>query len=344
MPNPQLSVIIPVYNAQDYIANTLSVLLKQAFQDFEVICVNDCSPDGSLEILRRFEQEDPRVRCIDLAQNQGPGKARNHAIDVARGTYITFLDADDEIDGDLYAKAMALALETDADQVVWGATEEHYDAKNCHVKSVPILPEKQLCTTQPQIVSAAIGLEERTLFGYIWNSLYRNSLIQAHHIRLRDALLYEDYFFNLDFIRHTRTLAVLDHVGYHYFKRVNTSVTHRFNSNYYDLSYERVDSFRQYCQESGMMAEQAVRMLGNKLLRYTLSALARNNDPRAGMDGGARKQWIEQELYTRPLYSGLLQEKFETNPVFAVLRLAISRKWAWLCLLMGKLVYWMRRG
>ena len=95
MSNPQLSVIIPVYNAQDYIANTLTALLNQEFQDFEVICVNDCSPDGSLAILRQFEEADPRIHCIDLKENQGPGRARNHAIDAAKGTYITFLDADD---------------------------------------------------------------------------------------------------------------------------------------------------------------------------------------------------------------------------------------------------------
>lgn len=344
MPNPLLSVIIPVYNAQDYIANTLSVLLKQEFQDFEVICVNDCSPDGSLEILRRFEREDPRVRCIDLAQNQGPGKARNHAIDGAKGSYITFLDADDEIDGDLYGKAMALALETDADQVVWGATEEHYDAGNRHVKSVPILPQKQLCTTRQQIVSAVTELEKQTLFGYIWNSVYRTSIIKTNNIRLRDALLYEDYFFNLDFIRQTRRLAVLDHGGYHYYKRANTSVTHRFNPNYYDLSYERVESFHRFCQENGMMTPAAVQMLGNKLLRYTLSALARNHHPKAGMDGAARKQWIKRELYERPLYSTLLQEKLKANPVFAVLRLAISGKWTWLCLLLGRMVYTFRKA
>lgn len=342
MSNPQLSVIIPVYNAQDYIANTLTALLKQEFQDFEVICVNDCSPDGSLAILRQFEEADPRIHCIDLKENQGPGRARNYAIDAAQGTYITFLDADDQIDGDLYAKAMALAVESNADQVVWGATEEHFDAQNRLVKTVPIIPAGQLCTTQEQITATVTRLEEQTLFGYIWNSFYRNEIVQKQHIRLPDMPLYEDYFFNLDFIRHTGTLAVLEHGGYHYYKRVNASVTHRFNPNYYALSYSRVESFYHYCRENQALTSTLIAMLGNKLLRYTLSALARNHSPKSGMDSRGRKDWVERELYSKPLYGQLLAEPFKTNPAFGVLRFAISRKWTWLSLLAGELVYRIR--
>ena len=92
----KISVIIPVYNVGEFLNEAISSLLNQTFTDFELICVNDCSKDNSLEILEKFSEIDPRVIVIDK-ENGGCGSARNRALDEAKGEYIYFFDPDDYI-------------------------------------------------------------------------------------------------------------------------------------------------------------------------------------------------------------------------------------------------------
>ena len=99
----QLSVIIPVYNAERYLCRCLDSVLTQTLRDIEVVCVNDGSTDGSSEILADFARQDPRVKVL-TQENLGQGAARNRGLEAAKGEYVYFMDADDEL-------ALADALE-----------------------------------------------------------------------------------------------------------------------------------------------------------------------------------------------------------------------------------------
>lgn len=94
---PHISVIIPVYKAKGTIAGTLDNVLSQDFENFEVICVDDCGGDGTIEHIAERARLDPRVRLIKNAENKGPGASRNAGIRAARGAYVCFLDADDSL-------------------------------------------------------------------------------------------------------------------------------------------------------------------------------------------------------------------------------------------------------
>ena len=342
MNRPLLSIIMPVYNGEKYLSNTLSCLLTQGYTEIEVICINDCSTDGSLGVLREFEKKDSRVKCISLDKNIGAGRARNIGIERSVGAYIAFLDADDEIMPDILSDAVSLIEETGAQQVVWGAVEEHYNAQNKHIRSVPIVPNFSVSEGERAVAHTALALEEQTLFGYLWNSLYNADIIRNNAIKMKDYIFYEDYFFNLDFIKKTDKIAVMNKVGYRYFKRVNSSITHSFSNDYYSLSYQRVKSFYEYCVSSEILDRKAVNILANKLLRYTLSALSRNNNPLAKLNGRQRKEWVKSTILTDGLYTALLSEDISTNPVFRLLKFAINKKLTSLCLFMGKAVYYLR--
>ena len=92
---PLVSVIMPVYNGERYLAEAIDSILEQTFTDFELLIVDDASSDGSAEIIRRYEALDSRIRCFQLAQNAGAGAARNHALRAAKGEYVTPMDCDD---------------------------------------------------------------------------------------------------------------------------------------------------------------------------------------------------------------------------------------------------------
>ncbi len=106
---PHISVLIPVYNVEKYLGACLDSVLKQTFQDFEVICINDGSTDHSLDVLNQYAQKDNRIHIISQ-KNQGVSVARNRGISNARGEYITFLDSDDMI-APTFLEALITALE-----------------------------------------------------------------------------------------------------------------------------------------------------------------------------------------------------------------------------------------
>ena len=96
----KVSVIIPVYNVEQYLRQCLDSVISQTFKDIEIIIVNDCSPDNSLEIIREYQQKDDRIVLVDLKQNVGLGFARNEGMKVATCKYITFIDSDDWVRND----------------------------------------------------------------------------------------------------------------------------------------------------------------------------------------------------------------------------------------------------
>jgi len=130
---PTVSVIIPVYNTGKYLERCVGSVMRQTFRDIEVICVNDCSTDNSLEILRSLSENDKRVKIIDFANNQGVSRARNAALDVASGDYVSFLDSDDWIDEDYIEAMVSRAKLTGDDIIVNSHYINEYDdqSKNC---------------------------------------------------------------------------------------------------------------------------------------------------------------------------------------------------------------------
>ena len=113
-----ISVVIPVYNSKDYLKHCLDSVVGQSFKDLEIICINDCSTDGSEAVLRDFERSDQRVRVISLPQNHGCPYARNLGIDEARGEYIYFMDSDDWLDLDYLEEMHRHAVATGQDVVI----------------------------------------------------------------------------------------------------------------------------------------------------------------------------------------------------------------------------------
>ena len=94
---PKVSVLIPAYNVEPYIEECLDSVLNQTLQDFEIVCVDDCSTDGTLDILRRYEAEDDRIKVYIHEENKGQSSGRNDALDRSHGEYVYMLDADDRI-------------------------------------------------------------------------------------------------------------------------------------------------------------------------------------------------------------------------------------------------------
>ncbi len=130
--SPKISIIIPIFNVAKYIRCALDSVINQTLSDIEIICVNDCTPDESFEIVREYAANDSRFVLLEFESNQGQGAARNYALSVAQGDYIMFLDPDDWLTADACEKAYNQIFSNCNDAVFFNCYEnrEFYNGKN----------------------------------------------------------------------------------------------------------------------------------------------------------------------------------------------------------------------
>lgn len=336
--SPFISVVMPVYNAQIYLDESVSSILRQTFSDLELILVNDCSKDESGRLCDEWKEKDSRVKVLHLKENSGAGQARNKGIEFATGEYLTFVDADDTIAPDLYSEVVDSLDELNADMVVWGLTEEYFDASGKLEFSNCLKMDTACYSELSQLRSKVIELEKKTLFGYQWNHLYRMDIIKKHNIRFEEAVLYEDYFFNVAVIKQIKTMNILGNCGYYYKKRMNDSITTRFVPEYFELSTRRVEEMYALHENWGMCTAQIRNTLANIYFRYILSALTRNCDAKSGITFKENKKWVlnvvESELYIK-----ICKGATVNHSVLKVLQKLMDVQCFWGCYIAGKCVY-----
>lgn len=212
------SVIVPVYNVKDYLEECLDSLLGQTMDDYEIIVVDDCSTDGSLEIARAYAREnESRVRCVEHAVNKGLGGARNTGIESARGRYLLFIDSDDYIHPQTLEKIAALITDEAPDIVEF--CFEFVDENGSYLRQSRI----------PASVCGESGRERSLLTRTVsaTNKAFRASLF-GEEIRFPEKRYYEDYWTVPKLLMMDCRCASLNEPLYAYRQRMN-SIIHDTN-------------------------------------------------------------------------------------------------------------------
>ncbi|MBT8262790.1 MAG: glycosyltransferase [Bacteroidia bacterium] len=146
--SPLISIITPLYNAESFVSETIKSVLNQTYSNWEQIIVNDASTDASLSIVKRFAQNDERIRIEDLSNNKGAAYCRNLATDLARGTYIAFLDSDDLWHTEKLEKQVAFMIKNkcDVSYTSYLHIDESGNSLNKRILALPKLSyKKQHC-------------------------------------------------------------------------------------------------------------------------------------------------------------------------------------------------------
>ena len=170
---PKISVIIPTYNVETYLAAALESVINQTFSDIEIICINDGSTDNSLTTLENYAQKDPRIKLINQ-HNQGVSAARNAGIEAACGEYIMFLDPDDTYDLTLCEKVVEKINTETPDIVMWG--------HNVFNKTKVIDNSNSLNDIRNFIKHSKVLKETIKINVYIWNKAFKKDFLEKNKI------------------------------------------------------------------------------------------------------------------------------------------------------------------
>jgi glycosyltransferase involved in cell wall biosynthesis len=209
---PKVSVIMPVYNAEKYLAETLVSVLSQTFADFEIVCVNDGSTDGSAGILEKYAHRDQRIKVINQA-NAGGSAARNKGMRHASGEYLMFIDADDLYAKDIVAKAYRRAVEEGADIVFYNFARFVGKPTGMAVKS-RTTPGRDVRLFNKKEYGARFFND----FAIItWNKLVKKSVVTKNDLMFNVGLSHNhDVDFSIRLMLAANSYSYLDEIGYYY--------------------------------------------------------------------------------------------------------------------------------
>ena len=204
-----ISVIVPIYNAENTVENCICSILHQTYEDFELILIDDGSSDASGEICDRYQRDDRRVKCLHI-DNGGVSNARNTGLEHSAGEYIAFVDADDEIVVEGFMNALAAVAKSKAD-ICYFDFEYQDDNGEFHIFPMP----KE---THNTIMSAKQYLNE---FYTCWfngpvRNLYRTDFLKATGIRFVEGLRWEDCDWTVKVYAQADKIQFVDGVGYRY--------------------------------------------------------------------------------------------------------------------------------
>ena len=239
MRQPQVSIIVPVYNVQNYIERCLNSLVNQTFKDIEIITINDGSTDKSLELLNKYAKEDIRVSVIDLG-DEGVSYCRNLGIEKANGKYIMFVDSDDWIDSNMVEVMYKKAEENKLDLVMCSYIREFKDRSKEKIFNLPkeiIYKENEV---KNELLRKLVGPIKEELsnpemldaLGTVWGKLYRADILKENKLKfvdLKEIGSAEDTLFNIFTFNYLKKVMFLNKPMYHYWRDNPKSVTSQYN-------------------------------------------------------------------------------------------------------------------
>lgn len=239
--NPMLSIIVPMYNAQDTISECIDSILDQKFKEYELILVDDGSTDDTLKICKTYAEKDQRIIIVPLEKNMGLINARKTGVEIAKAEYIGFVDSDDWIERDMYSNLINIQEKFDCDLISSGIYRDYIEEKYTS-ELVDNFQEGMYSNIPRDIYGTMLYDDKNKTFGIfctLVNKLYRKNILQDVYKNIDTRVFYgEDCLTLFSYIMKISSLYILKKSYYHYNIR-NTSMCasadERLNTNTYYL-------------------------------------------------------------------------------------------------------------
>lgn len=226
--NDLISIIVPVYNAQDYLDKCLVSIINQTYKNIEIIIIDDGSTDNSKEIIRKYRNNDNRIFYY-YQENSGAGIARNTGIDFSRGNYITFIDSDDYVN-EKYIEKMYMAIKPDDAFSICGTINVSYDGT------------EKIVNVNKKLVNAFRGIAQ-------YRRLVNKRILLESQIKFSDLKICEDLeFYSKLMIYSNMKYSIVNESLYYYVQREN-SLIHTFDKNQED-TLKAVNNIIAFCKDN----------------------------------------------------------------------------------------------
>ena len=221
---PEVSIIVPIYNAEKSVARCIDSILSQEYTDFELILCDDGSTDKSGQIIDEYREKDERIRVLHK-ENTGVSDTRNQGIAVAKGKYIQFLDADDWITVDATKLLVRTMKEGGCDLVI----SDFYRVIGERISHKGDIDADGILT-QEEFAEYMMVNPADFYYGVLWNKLYKREIIEKYHLKMDESVSWcEDFLFNLEYLLHTKRIAALQVPIYYYMKTEGSLATQGIN-------------------------------------------------------------------------------------------------------------------
>ena len=232
----KISIIVPVYNTGKYLWRCLESLINQTFTDLEIIWVDDGSSDNSLNILKEYVQKDERIKVF-TQENQGPGVARNLALQKATGEFVMFCDSDDFYELEMCEKMYNAIQENDVDLVECNSNVIKEDCK----REVVMSRYCQIKCQGKQNITKKIRLKVNVV---LWNKIFKKSIIDEYDIRFPDFASAEDNAFIYKYILVSKKMFFLSDKLYNYILRANSIMDFVMTKSCFEMFFHFINAFK----------------------------------------------------------------------------------------------------
>ncbi len=235
----KVSIIVPIYNVEKYLKRCLDSLVNQTLNDIEIICINDGSTDGSLEILNEYGRRDDRIVIINQ-ENSGLSATRNKGIDIAKGQFIGFVDSDDWVSKDYFEKLYNSAIQNEAEIAVGGIIRLHRFNRRKFLSF-----EQETVTSDINLKFELCDSPEKS---YVWNKIYKSSKLKETGLKFEEGVIFEDCIFTPQALFYFGKMVTVPDTYYYYWRRNDSLVTQKDEKSLADSVYAH-DKAQKFIEE-----------------------------------------------------------------------------------------------
>ena len=292
------SFIVPVYGTQTYLRDCVSSLLAQS-GEFEVILVDDCSPDGCPALCDELARQDGRVRVIHKERNEGLGFARNTGLTAATGEYVIFVDSDDRVSPELLAVCEP-RLSDAPDVLVFGVNCDYENAAGKVTWTEPLSPERKSTSKGDPLADVFMALNEARVFPFAWNKVYRRAFLEEKGLRFESTELIEDFLFNIAAFGASPSVTVIPDPLYTYRRHAHETLVSKYSPAFFALSQRKYRLEKAFLEQEHAYDEANASFIAYAYLKHVVSVAVRNRSEKAGLTA-ARQRELAREMLRDPL-------------------------------------------
>lgn len=318
---PLISIIMPVYNVEDYLEVAINSVRKQSFKDWELILVDDSSTDKSLQICKCYAEKEQRIRLIHKEENEGLSKARNTGLKESDGKWVLFMDSDDRISANTIEELLGQTISNEIDLIVFGMIQEYEDLEGNIKRRRVLLPEEGLFSGNEKIGNLLMALDFKGLFPYAWNKLYRREFLSLNNLQFESIKMIEDFLFNSQVFLYADSVLCVGKSYYHYRKPAHKTLASEYLEDFHVLCLKRMQREKEILIKRNCDTENNMQLLYYVHIKHIFSSFVRvvNNQIKNRDKINKIKEILNDERIQKSLPDCIIKDK-KINIVYRIIK------------------------